>query len=192
MNVTILMGSPRKNGNTAALLRPFQEELEAAGCEVRSFQLYDMDLRGCTACRRCQAAWDEFHCAIQDDCQTIFDAVRWCNLLVLATPIYSWSCPAPMKAVLDRLVYGLNKFYGEKKGPALGAGKQAAMLITCGYPPEKGADLFEESVRRYCKHSSMVYRGMLAERHLGYHTVFFDGEKERHAREFARSLLLAF
>lgn len=31
MNVTILMGSPRKNGNIAALLRPFQEELEAAG-----------------------------------------------------------------------------------------------------------------------------------------------------------------
>lgn len=35
----------------------------------------------------------------------------------------------------------------------------------------------------------MVYRGMLAERHLGYHTAFFDGEKERHAREFARTLL---
>lgn len=189
MNITILIGSPRKNGNTAALLRPFSRELKAAGCEVRSFHLYDLELRGCTACRHCQEAWDGFHCAIPDDCQMIFDAVMWSDLLILATPIYSWSCPAPMKAVLDRLVYGLNKFYGEKKGPALGTGKQAAILATCGYPPERGADLFEESIRRYCKHSSMIYRGMLAERHLGYHTVFFDGEKERRAREFARFLL---
>lgn len=189
MNVIILMGSPRKNGNTAALLRPFSEELKAAGCAVRPFQLYGLDLHGCTACRHCQEEWGGFHCAIQDDCQEIFDAVLWCGLLVLATPVYSWSCPAPMKAVLDRLVYGLNKFYGEKKGPALGAGKQVAILATCGYPPERGADLFEESIRRYCKHSSMVYRGMLAERHLGYHTSFFDMDKERHAREFARSLL---
>lgn len=189
MNVTILMGSPRKNGNTAALLRPFVEELEAADCEVRSFRLYDLDLHGCTACRHCQEKWDDFHCAIRDDCQGIFDAVMRSELLVLATPIYSWSCPAPMKAVLDRLVYGLNKFYGETKGPALGAGKQVAILATCGYPPERGADLFEESIRRYCKHSAMIYRGMLAERHLGYHTVFFDREKERRAREFARSLL---
>lgn len=189
MNVTILMGSPRKNGNTAALLRPFTEELKAAGCETESFQLYDLELRGCTACRHCQEVWDGFHCAVQDDCQMIFDAVMWSKLVVLATPIYSWTCPAPMKAVLDRLVYGLNKFYGGKKGPALGAGKEAAILATCGYPPERGADLFEESIRRYCKHSAMIYRGMLAERHLGYHTAFFDGEKERHAREFARSLL---
>jgi len=28
-----------------------------------------------------------------------------------------------MKALLDRLVYGMNKYYGDKKGPALWAGK---------------------------------------------------------------------
>ena len=43
-------------------------------------------------------------------------------------------------------------------------------------------------MRRYCKHSGLRYQGMLAERHLGYNTVFFDGEKERRAREFARKL----
>ena len=189
MTYTILMGSPRKNGNTAALLRPFREELEQAGHNVRLFWLYDMQIYGCTACRNCQQKWDGFYCSIEDDCQAIFEAICQSDVLVLATPIYSWFCTAPMKAALDRLGYGLNKFYGKEKGPALGKGKRVAILTTCGYRPERGADLFEEAVRRWCRHSSMVYQGMLAERHLGYDTAFFDGEKERHAREFARSLM---
>lgn len=189
MKFAVWMGSPRKDGNTAALLGPFLDELKKAGHEVEVSWLYDLQIRGCIACRRCQKEWDGFHCGIQDDMQTLFEMVIRADFLILATPIYSWSCTAPMKAALDRLVYGLNKFYGEKKGPALGRGKQAAILATCGYPPEKGADLFEEAIRRYCKHSSMAYRGMLAERHLGYDTVFFDEEKERRAREFARQLI---
>lgn len=189
MTFTILMGSPRKNGNTASLLRPFKDELKTAGHEVHLFWLYDMQIHGCIACRHCQETWEDFHCAIQDDCQAIFEEVYQADFLILATPIYSWFCTAPMKAVLDRLVYGLNKYYGKEKGPALGKGKQAAIITTCGYRPERGTDLFEEAVRRWCKHSSMVYRGMLAERHMGYDTIFFDDEKERHAREFARKLI---
>ena len=189
MKFTILMGSPRKDGNTASLLLPFLEELDKNGHETSVFWLYDLNLRGCTACRACQQEWDGFHCSIQDDCQTVFEAVRHTDVMVLATPIYSWFCTAPMKAVLDRLVYGLNKFYGKEKGPALGEGTQVAILATCGYRPERGADLFEEGIRRYCRHSRMVYRGMMAERHLGYDTEFFDSEKERHARGFARTLM---
>ena len=93
-----------------------------------------------------------------------------------------------MKALLDRLVYGLCKYYGEEKGPSLLQGKRAAILTTCGYRPEKGADLFEEGVRRYCKHTGMTYAGMLAERHLGYDVPFMDGENEQRARAFARTL----
>lgn len=53
-----------------------------------------------------------------------------------------------------------------------------AIIATCGYRPEKGADLFEESIRRYCKHSQLSYEGMLAERHLGYKTTFASDDKE--------------
>ena len=83
---------------------------------------------------------------------------------------------------------GLCKYYGEEKGPSLLRGRRAAILTTCGYRPEKGADLFEEGVRRYCKHTGMTYAGMLAERHLGYNVPFMDGEKEQRARAFARTL----
>lgn len=119
----------------------------------------------------------------------IFDAVMKSDLIVIASPIYSWYCTAPTKMVLDRLVYGMNKYYGDKKGPSLWAGKGVALITTCGYKPEKGADLWEEGMKRYCRHSQLEYRGMLAERHLGYNTVFMDDGKAERARAFAEELL---
>lgn len=50
---------------------------------------------------------------------------------------------APFAAELDRLVYGMNKYYGREKGPSLWEGKPVALIATCGYPVEKGADLWE-------------------------------------------------
>lgn len=184
----ILLASPRKQGNTAALTQPFQAQLERLGWTCRVTWLYDLDIRPCQACRVCQRDWSVFGCPQADDMQAVFDGVLACDLLVLATPIYSWYCTPPMKAVLDRLVYGMNKYYGREKGPSLWAGKSVALIATCGYPPEKGADLWETGMQRYCKHSRLRYQGMLVQRHLGYGTVFMDEEKVRQAAAFARRL----
>lgn len=192
MKALVLMGSPRKNGNTAALLAPFCEELGKAGAEVETVWLYDRDIRPCVACRTCQKDWTVFGCVQQDDVQAIFSQVLSCDLLILATPIYSWYCTPPMKALLDRLVYGVNKYYGAEKGPSLWEGKSLALLLTCGYPPEKGCDLFAEGMRRYCRHSALRYLGSHAEHHLGYDLPFMDGGKEKRTRAFARELLTAF
>ena len=35
----------------------------------------------------------------------------------------------------------------------------------------------------------LTYKGMLVERHMGYHTDFMDQEKAQHARDFAKKLL---
>lgn len=186
--VCVLMGSPRKAGNTSLLVSPFIKEMERKGFLCKQIWLYDKVLQPCRACRTCQKDWTIFGCPIQDDMQEIFDVILECELLVLSTPIYSWYCTPPMKSVLDRLVYGMNKYYGDKKGPSLWAGKSVALITTCGYPPEKGADLWEEGIRRYCRHSKLNYVGMLVERHLGYQTTFMDHEKECHATSFARDL----
>lgn len=191
MKALVLMGSPRVQGNTASLLTPFCEELELGGAQVETVWLYQKEIRPCVACRACQRDWTVFGCSQKDDVQGIFDRVLACDLLVLATPIYSWYCTPPMKALLDRLVYGMNKYYGEEKGPSLWKGKAAALLMTCGYRPEKGCDLFEEGVRRYCKHSGLRYLGGHAERHLGYQVPFMDRGKELRTRLFARRLLSA-
>ena len=189
MKFNVLMGSPRKNGNTASLLLPFMEELEENGSQADCFWLYDKKINPCIACRNCQNDWTGFNCIHEDDMQEIFDSIYECDFLILATPIYSWYCTPPMKAALDRLVYGMNKYYGDKKGPSLWAGKKCAIISTCGYRPEKGAGLFEEGIIRYCKHSLLEYRGMLAIRDLGYNMQFIDEEKIQKAKDFAKQLL---
>lgn len=189
MKACILMGSPRKDGNTIQLLEPFIKTMEEKGCKCSLIWLYDMDVKPCVACRCCQEDWSGFGCPQGDDMQYIFDRVLDCDLLVLATPVYSWYCTAPMKAVLDRLVYGMNKYFGEKRGPSLWTGKSIAIIATCGYPVEKGADLWEKGMMRYCRHSQLQYRGMLTEQDPGYKKTFMDEDKKDRARQFALSLV---
>ena len=76
MKACILMGSPRKTGNTAALLEPFREELEHRGTETETVWLYDREIRPCVACRSCQRDWTIFGCPQRDDGQ----ANWWCSL----------------------------------------------------------------------------------------------------------------
>lgn len=191
MRCTVLFASPRgERSNTLALLRPWLDAWRQAGHEAEVFSLYDMNIKPCTACRGCQNDWQRPACVTQDDMQPIFDSVLQSDLLLLATPIYSWFCTPPMKAALDRLVYAMEKYYGPAgRGPSLLAGKTMAAVTTCGYRPEKGADLFLEAMARWCKHGQLRWLGGLAERHLGYDTVFMDEEKAARARAFAAEIM---
>jgi multimeric flavodoxin WrbA len=189
MKFCILMGSPRKNGNTASLLEPFIEELEKNGATVEYIDLYSKNINPCIACRKCQNIMDSFGCSQHDDMQEIFQSVLDSDCIVLATPIYSWYCTPPMKAMLDRLVYGMNKFFGDIKGPSLWEGKKCAIITTCGYKVENGADLFEQGIIRYCKHSHLNYIGMLAVRDKGYNTTFISKEKIEQSKDFAMELV---
>ncbi|MBQ9060438.1 MAG: flavodoxin family protein [Firmicutes bacterium] len=188
-SITIFRASPRKKGNTNALTDIVAGELYRAGKDVREFDLYDMDIRPCLACRKCQEDWSRVTCSRDDDMGQIFQAIGESDLLILASPVYSWYCTPPMKAMLDRLVYAMNMYYGEKRGPSLWAGKSLALITSCGYPPEKGADLLEEGIRRYCRHSQLNYRGMLCGRHMGYSVPFMDDDKKRQASLFAKKLM---
>ena len=191
MRCTVLFASPRgERSNTLALLRPWLNAWRQAGHEAEVFSLYDMNIKPCTACRGCQNDWQRPACVVQDDMQPIFDSVLQSDLLLLATPIYSWFCTPPMKAALDRLVYATEKYYGPAgRGPSLLAGKTMAAVTTCGYRPEKGADLFLEAMVRWCKHGQLRWLGGLTERHLGYNTEFMDEEKDTRARAFAAEVI---
>ncbi len=187
--VAVMRASPRKRGNTNWLTDIVVSELRAGGCDVIEFELFDMTIKPCTACRWCQKDWNSVSCFQKDDMQPIFDAIMKSDTILLSTPIYSWYCTPPMKAMLDRLVYAMNMYYGDERGPSLWAGKRMCIVTTCGLRPEKGADLFLEGMRRYCKYSGLVFGDVLCERHLGYKTVFPDEEKRAHAVEFAKKLI---
>lgn len=188
MKITILMGSYRAAGNTAALLRPFTTELERLGADVAQLPVARMRIEPCTACWQCQDRFDGPGCPKDDDMGEIFESVLACDALVFATPVYSWYCTPALKAVMDRLVYGMNKYYGASEGPCLWEGKPLALVTTCGYDIEHGAGILEEGIRRYATHSRLVYLGKLAVRDVDGIGCFTSEAAVEAARTFARTV----
>lgn len=188
MKCTILFGSPRVNGNTSVMTKWFRDECKALGLETELIPLYEKQMEPCRGCMVCQDRLDCLGCVQEDDLEAVFQTMIDCDVLVLATPIYAWYCTAPMKALVDRAIYAGNKKYGKVKGPGLLENKKVASIVTCGYPAEKGADLWEAGVKRWCRHGKMEYLGMLCGRDMGGKIPFADGEKEASARAFARTI----
>ena len=190
MKFCILMGSPRPEGNTAALVGEFADECAQMGVETRIIPLYDRAVNPCLGCRACQDCFDGPGCVQDDDFGAVFAAMADSDAVILATPIYAWYCTAPMKALLDRAAYAGSKRYGEGRGPDLLSGVRAASIVTCGYPAEKGADLWEEGLKRWCRHGKLEYLGIFCRRDPGRAAPFLDGDRERDVRDFARALYM--
>ena len=187
MNVLILMGSPRLQGNTAELLKPFIRVLGENGAEVKYITVADKDIRPCMGCYACQDIEGEYGCVQNDYMNTLVPEILWADTVVLATPIYSWYCPAKMKALLDRH-YGFNKYYGSASG-SLWAGKNVAIVATHGYEGDYATLPFETGISHLCEHSKLNYNGMYSVRDTDNLASFQTEEAVRGAEEFARKLL---
>ncbi|MBQ1476503.1 MAG: flavodoxin family protein, partial [Firmicutes bacterium] len=141
MKVCIINGSPRRNGNTAELLKPFRERLLQLGAEIDDIFLKDYKVGPCLGCYACQNVSGEYGCVQKDDAEAVWMRAGEADLLVLATPIYSWYCTAEMKALMDRH-YGLNKYYGRSQGQLIPR-LSVALLTTHGYKDEYANEPFE-------------------------------------------------
>ena len=188
MRICVLLGSMRPRGNTAELLKPFMQELRENGAEVECVTLMGKRIAPCIGCYRCQDVPCEYGCVQKDDMQGIVAAILRAEVLVFATPIYTWQATPPMKAVMDRM-YGLNKFYGSAPRERLNEGQGYALLATCGDELDHGAGLLDEVMRRWCAHSGLPYLGMYAVRDEDNLRSFQTEEAMRGAREFARRLI---
>jgi multimeric flavodoxin WrbA len=74
MKVVAFNGSPRKNGNTAILIKHVFSELEKGGIETELVQLSDKVLHGCIACEKCAENMDQ-RCAVKNDAMST--SKRW-------------------------------------------------------------------------------------------------------------------
>lgn len=98
--ILVLVGSPRRNGNSDMLADAFIKGAEKAGHSVTRIQAAAHKVNGCLGCEKCWS--DGNHCVQKDDMSKIYSALEKCSLLVFVTPLYYYSWPAQIKAVLDR------------------------------------------------------------------------------------------
>ena len=100
--IVIINGSPRRKGNTSALVKKFIEGAESAGNEVTEFFLEEMNINGCKGCFGGHSS-RECPCVQKDDMSQIYPAVRECDVIVLATPLYYWNMSGQIRTAIDRL-----------------------------------------------------------------------------------------
>lgn len=101
-NIVVLNGSPRKNGNTSALVREFKKGAENAGNTVTEFFLNSMDIHGCRGCFGGHSS-RECPCVQKDDMDKIYPAVRDGDVIMLASPLYYWNMSGQIRTAVDRL-----------------------------------------------------------------------------------------
>ena len=122
--IVILNGSPRKTGNTSALVTAFMEGAESVGNPVTEFFLDKMDIHGCKGCFGGHSS-KECPCVQKDDMAQIYPAVKECDVVILASPLYYWTMSGQLRTALDRL-FALE----EGDGNLLrGNGKSSALLM---------------------------------------------------------------
>ncbi len=149
MIITTVMGSPRRHGNTAAVLGMF-EKLVVPRHQVEHVSVVDYSIHGCLGCLRCQRVLDEPGCVQKDDALSIFERILGSDAIVYATPLYGWSFSAQLKALVDRH-YCLTKNRGRGVWTSLLEGKRAALLVTCKGDVEGNADLIQVQFDRCMK-----------------------------------------
>ncbi|MBR1457380.1 MAG: flavodoxin family protein [Oscillospiraceae bacterium] len=189
MNVLILQGSPRKQGNTKQLSEPFVDELQKHGAQVWEEWVYDKELKPCLGCGACQERLGEIGCVREDDFEPLVRKMLAADLTVFSTPIYAWFPPAPMIAFWDRLMYATIKRYGSVQAPSLLRGKATAIIVTGGFDPKQIVVPFEMAMQRFAFRHEVDYLGWAGGTDPGKGRVFMNEKKEQRMRSFARTLL---
>ena len=82
MKTLIMNGSPRKNGDTVSLIRKVTEKLTG---EFRIIDAYYCSISPCVDCRYCR---EHSGCSIEDEMQQIYDYIRECDNIIIASPVY--------------------------------------------------------------------------------------------------------
>ena len=154
MKFLCLQGSPRKNGNTATLLKIFCKEAEKYGYKTEIINLVDKNFSGCMECFQCQKVKDKVGCVIKDDMQEIYEKFMKTDFIILATPVFCWSFSWLIKKFLDR-TFCFDKYNEDGSYVSIVEGKKIGLILTSSGDEFEGADLVVESYLRMVEYHKM-------------------------------------
>ena len=113
MNIVVITGSPRRNGNTNHMADQFIKGAKEAGHEVFRFDAATRDVKPCLGCNHCDM---DGPCVYKDDFSTILrPQLEKADMVVFCSPMYYFGFSAQIKHVIDRF-YAINSaIHGRKK-----------------------------------------------------------------------------
>lgn len=119
LKVLGLIASPRRLGNCELMVKSIGRAAPAP-FDLSLLRLQDFHIRPCTGCYAC--LFGDERCIIDDDCQTVHDAVLAADALIVAAPAYFLGANGMLKRYLDRgisLLTHIDRLWGR---PAVGVG----------------------------------------------------------------------
>ena len=111
--IVVLVGSVRREGNTALLAKAFAE---GAGKrhEAELVSVADYSIHPCLGCNRCYSA-EGNRCVQQDDMVKIYEKLKGADTLVIASPVYFYGVSAQLKTLIDRLHTPMRKQFSIRR-----------------------------------------------------------------------------
>ncbi len=99
--LTILASPHNQNSNTRTFVDDFVDEMKSEGLDLvhQVISLREKKVNPCLGCWNCTKGKP---CPVQDDLSEIKEAMIDCDMLILASPVYTNQVTAQMKALFDR------------------------------------------------------------------------------------------
>lgn len=107
MKVIAINASPRKDSNTATLLKNALDGAAAKGAQTELVHLYDLNYTGCTSCFDCKLIGGKSYgkCAAKDDLTAVLVKIEQADAIVLGSPVYFGSITGQMRSFLERFMF---------------------------------------------------------------------------------------
>ena len=132
--VLVILGSPRKKGNSSMLAARIARGAESAGAEVETVFLHALEISPCRGCDTCKKP-NTKGCAIKDDMQGIYRKLIEADAWVIASPVYWFTMSAQTKTFMDRCyaltAYAKNPFAGKRIAIAMSYGDADPVKSGC-------------------------------------------------------------
>ena len=153
MKILVLNGSPKRDkSDTLVMTRAFLAGMEEAGAQqIHIRHAIDEHIEPCTGCFACMHNGGA--CIHDDDMKGILKEILDSDLLLFSFPLYCYGMPAPLKAIVDR-VLPLSSMAMEKVGDRYEHVGQAdfsrlryLMISGCGFPNSR--QNFEPAVAQF-------------------------------------------
>jgi len=137
--IVAIYGSPRREGNTATLLKRAVQGARQAGALVDEVVLRDLKISPCLEIYGCLKTG---RCAIKDDFQGVCDRVLASDGLMLASPVFFYTVSAHTKIFMDRCQsLWVKKYWIDKVPVGGGEPKRKGLFISAG--ATRGRKLFD-------------------------------------------------
>ncbi len=101
MKILGISCSPRRQGNTVALLEEVFRGAKQEGAETELYRVSDSQIEPCQGCMSC---WESGECVIEDDMRDLTERMVNADGIVFGTPIYFYNMTAQAKAIIDRTI----------------------------------------------------------------------------------------